>query len=250
MPEYILSKLNKLLLRFLWNNQPEAIKRKSLFNGYQNGGFNVVDIKSKIESFRIMQLLQLIKGSKAKWKYLAVYWLGLYLRKYVSSFASLTIPHSESMPIYYQLALSSFRLFEKLVPNFMSCQTVTTTFIYYNIVDTRVKPPRVVSVHPTIMFSQIWPWVQCKFVDPRYRDLAWRIAHQILPTQSMLYKYNISKNSKCYLCKQRIETLCRLFYECSVLNGLWSFAASVLLELTGCQTFYECDFIQQIYNKC
>ena len=31
------------------------------------------------------------------------------------------------------------------------------------------------------------------------------------------------------------ESLTHLFYECSVLHGLWSFVASVLLYLTGCQ---------------
>ena len=71
------------------------------------------------------------------------------------------------------------------------------------------------------------------FVDPKYRDLAWRIINQILPTQK--YKLNISKSAKCYLCKRSVETLTHLFYECPMLNELWNFVESVLFQLIGCQ---------------
>ena len=66
------------------------------------------------------------------------------------------------------------------------------------------------------------------FVDPRYRDVTWRIAHQIIPTQSLLYKYNTSRNIKCYLCKRQPETISHLFYECRTLSGLWSFVETTL----------------------
>lgn len=235
MPENVRRTLNKLLFTFLWKNQPEAIKRETLFNEFQKGGLNIVDIQTKLESLLVKQVLQLIKGTKAKWKYLAVYWIGLHLRHFVPSFASLDIPHSGNIPGYYKLALQLFRKFVELVPNFMTNQSVSTKFIYKNMLESRLKPPRVQGVHPTIDYTKTWKWIQCTFVDPRYRDLAWRIAHQILPTQSYLYKYNISRNSKCYLCKRYVETLYHLFYECPILNGLWSFVASVLLQLTGCQ---------------
>ena len=80
-----------------------------------------------------------------------------------------------------------------------------------------------------------WKWVQCNFADPKYRDLAWHIIYKILPTQNYLYKLNISKNAKCYLCERSVETLTHLFYECPMLNGLWNFVESPLLQLTGCQ---------------
>ena len=243
MPESILKRLNKLIFNFLWNGKPEAIKRETLYNSFDKGGLNVVDIKSKLESFRILQILSLIKGTKSKWKYFAVYWIGLHLRKYVSAFASLSIPHSEKIPAYYKQALSCFRQFEKLCPDFTLRQTITTKFIYYNVLQTRTISPKVLTVHPTMDFSQIWKAIQCSFVDPRYRDLAWRIAHQIIPTQNLLFKYNISRNAKCYLCKQRVETLCHLFYECSMLDGLWAYVASIFI----CKVTISMNII--LFNK-
>ena len=91
-------KLNKLAFTFLWNNKPEALKRESLVNTYADGGLNIVDIKTKIASLFVKQVLQLIKEHRAKWTFLAVYWLGRHLREYVASFASLSIPHAEQIP--------------------------------------------------------------------------------------------------------------------------------------------------------
>jgi hypothetical protein len=244
MPEIVLKKINKLVFKFLWNNKPELIKRETLLNDYQQGGLKVVDIKSKIESFRVRQVLQLIKGNKAKWKYYAVYWIGLQLRKYVLSFASLSIPHAEQIPDYYENAIRLFRIFEALAPDFMSRQSVTTKFIYANFVKARIIEPRVIKIYRNVNFIQSWKWIHSGFVDPRYRDLAWRIAHQILPTQSLLYKYNITKNAKCYLCKHQIETMSHLFYECRILNGLWRFVESTLVQLTGCQVRITLNAIQ------
>ena len=47
---------------FLWNSKPETLKRKSLLNTFADEGLNVVDIRTKIESLFVKQVLQLIKS--------------------------------------------------------------------------------------------------------------------------------------------------------------------------------------------
>ena len=235
MPDKVLIKLNKILFSFLWSNKMETVKRLTLIDSFENGGLDIVDIKTKLETFRVSQVLQLIKGTKANWKYFAVYWLGFHLRKYVPAFASLSIPHAEKIPKYYNLALKMFHVFELKVPEFMFRQTVTTKFIYYHLLDNRKQPPRILRVYPTIEFKRAWKWIQCSFVDPKYRDLAWRVLNEILPTQSYLYKLHISRNAKCYLCGRSEETLSHLFFACSMLNGLWKLVEDVLFQLTECQ---------------
>ena len=223
MPKKVEQKLNKLAFTFLWNNKPEALERESLLNTYADGGLNIVDIKTKIEALFVKQVLQLIKEHRAKWTFLAVYWLGVHLREYVTAFASLCIPHGEQIPRYYHNALRVFRIFVHMVPDFMGRQSVTTTFIYGKLIQRKQIKPRITRLYPTIVFAETWKWMQCAFVEPRYMDLAWRIAHEIIPTQSLLYKYNISRNLNCYLCKRQPETISHLFYECRTLSGLWSF---------------------------
>jgi len=87
-------------------------------------------------------------------------------------------------------------------------------FIYSNIVEIRTLVPRVLSVHPTLDFTQIWTWIQCNFVDPRYRDLAWRMAHQILPTK-MCYINPILAEMLRVICARHALKHCHLFYECN-----------------------------------
>jgi len=67
-------------ITFLWNSNPEALKRESLLNTNADGGLNIVDIKTKIVSLFIKQVLQLIKRHRAKLTLLAVYWLVIHLR--------------------------------------------------------------------------------------------------------------------------------------------------------------------------
>ena len=53
--------VNKLAFPFLWNSKPEALQRDSLLNVFADGGLNIIDIKTKIESLFVKQVLQLIK---------------------------------------------------------------------------------------------------------------------------------------------------------------------------------------------
>ena len=103
------------------------------------------------------------------------------------------------------------------------------------MLDNRKQPPRILRVYSTIEFKRAWKWIQCSFVDPKYRDLAWRVLNEILPTPSYLYKLHISRNAKCYLCGRSEETLSHLFCACSMLNGLWKLVEDVLFQLTECQ---------------
>ena len=170
MPKNVETKLDKLAFTFLWNNKPEALKRESLVNTYADGGLNIVHIKTKIASLFVKQVLQLIKEHRAKWTFLAVYWLGRHLREYVASFASLSIPHAEQIPKYYYNALRVFRMFVHMVPDLMGRQYVTTKFIYGKLIQRKQTKPRVTRVYPSIIFTETWKWVQCAFVDPRAPD--------------------------------------------------------------------------------
>ena len=53
---------NKVAFPFLWNSKAEALKRKSSLNTFADGGLNIVDIRTKIESLFVKNVLQLIKS--------------------------------------------------------------------------------------------------------------------------------------------------------------------------------------------
>ena len=71
---------------FLWNSKPEALTRKSLLNTFADGGFTIVDIRTKIESLFVKQVLQLIKEHNARWTFLAMYYLGIHVKEHLILF--------------------------------------------------------------------------------------------------------------------------------------------------------------------
>ena len=148
------------------------------------------------------------------------------------------------MPPFYWRVLHVFRLFILAFPTYTANQTVTTKFIYQRLLNKDLHPPRICGVYPLIDFSLTWKWVNCPVVDAPYRDLAWRIAHNVLPTQSYLYKYGMSRISKCYLCGRGVETLQHLLLDCTVLHGTWA-----LVEYVCCfSNRYECEYISSDNN--
>ena len=107
----------------------------------------------------------------------------------------------------------------------MTAQRITTK--------ARMVKPRIIIKHPLIQFSITWKWIHCPFVDAVYRDLSWRIAHDILPTQHILYKFKSSRLCKCNLCQSRVETLTHLSFQCPMVVGLWTYVAHLYWQLTG-----------------
>ena len=48
MPDKVLIHLNKILFSFLWSNKMETVKRLTIIDSFENGGLDIVDIKTKL----------------------------------------------------------------------------------------------------------------------------------------------------------------------------------------------------------
>ena len=154
-------------------------------------------------------------------------------KKIEPSFAALTIPHADSISTYYQVDLTLFKQFVRMQPEFMTVQRITTKWIYNTLVDARKVNPRSINAHPLIQFSITWRWIHCPFVDAVYRDLSWRIAHDILQTQNKLYQFKCSRLYKCNLSNSSVETLMHLFFQCPMVVDLWIYVTHIFWQLTG-----------------
>ena len=88
-------------------------------------------------------------------------------------------------------------------------------------------------MYPLIDFSEAFSNNCIKFLSPESRNVTFRVVHGILPINEYLYRLNITKNLKCYLCNSEVESLEHLFYNCTVTNPIWDFTQSVLLKATN-----------------
>ena len=102
MSNHYLKLSERSVFDFVWNNKSESLKCETMYLPFKLGGQNLVNISLKLDCLLLKHIKHLITGCTAKWTFFAIYWIGLYLRKYNSQFSSLNIPHSDSIPAFYK----------------------------------------------------------------------------------------------------------------------------------------------------
>ena len=233
LPRGIAKGLQSSIFNFVWHNKPESVRRTVMYADYADGGMKIINIAEKLRAFHAKHIYQLIKGHKAKWTYFAIYWLGYKLRKFVPAFASNLIPHSFYMPIFYSESLSSFEDVIRAIPDLLRRNDIKVKDFYKVLINDMLTQPLVVAKHHTIAFHNVWPNIHTTFVDSNARDLAWRIAHECLPTNDLLYRHGVRRHYYCALCGAERETLVHLFIKCPVVSPLWAFILALTSDITA-----------------
>jgi hypothetical protein len=67
-PDDFVNTVNDLAFKFLWNNKPDKVKRKTIIADYNEGGLKMLDIKTFIKAQKIMWVKRLYKEGDASWK--------------------------------------------------------------------------------------------------------------------------------------------------------------------------------------
>ena len=78
----------------------------------------------------------------------------------------------------------------------------------------------------------IWNWYYRLPVPKRVRDLQWRIAHWVLPTNSLIHRFSQTKSEQCPFCGQT-ETLPHAYIRCNRLTLLFVFLKMLLACLSS-----------------
>lgn len=192
------------------------------------GGMKVVNIEQKLNAFHLIHLKNLILGTEARWHHLAKYFIGFHLRHFNSSLYLRSRPHQiEFIPKFYECCLKALTLLVRVCPN-PGWQTITCATAYKLLLK-NLKPDLVISRHfPAINFTTVFKEVHNNFVDPIYRELNWKIVHNILPTKALLNKWNIIRSNTCPLCSNSPELLDHLFLSCPKIQALLRYVKDIL----------------------
>ena len=86
--------------------------------------------------------------------------------------------------------------------------------LYNLLLDSDEHVIKIVKRNVDIDYSFVFKNVFDKCIDKFSRDVLYRIIHEILPINILMFKYNISKTYKCGYCHE-VETLRHLFFECT-----------------------------------
>lgn len=77
------------------------------------------------------------------------------------------------------------------------------------------------SIFTDINWKNTWlfPFNYC--INNKIKELHWKIVHNIYPTNLYASKFS-DKNSKCSFCDLEIESVTHLFYECTLVQNIWT----------------------------
>lgn len=169
IPPHYVTLLQRSAFRFVWNSKYEPVSRNTLYLDFLEGGLNVPNFKLKCEALHISHLQKLINNYEAKWTYFAKYWLGMQLRNFNPSFANNSIPHSEYIPPFYKMCLSSFKNIVDIITDISFTNTQTRTF-YKILLNEVVDRPKIEKLFPQVTFKSVWKNTYLSCIDPDVRN--------------------------------------------------------------------------------
>ena len=242
IPKHYLTLFKRASFRFIWHSVYEPVARNTLYLSFVDGGLNVPNFELKCEALYLSHLQKLINNYDAKWTYFAKYWLGIQLRRFNPSLASNSFPHSDNIPPFYQVCISTFRKLLDLYPD-ISFSSIKTRDFYQRLLSENKIQPKCISVFPQLNFKNIWHNMYLNCIDPHARDVYWKVIHEVIYVNYFLFSKRITKENQCPLCKTQVETINHLFLECKFVNPLNKVVLSLIRQITNNQiTFSELVF--------
>ena len=229
LPNQVLHEIESLSFGYIWQNLQECINRKTIVCSILQGGTGLVKLDVKIDSFHAMHIRNLLLDSPCKWKYFAIYWLGIQLRNFRPEYASNLIPHSIKIPKFYK---NSLKIFLKIADLDVNLDKLTTKQIYNILLNDKILKPKVEKQYPDVDFGITWRIFKDPMIEPFRKDLSYRVAHHVLPTNSYLFNKNISRTKSCYFCTGE-ETLQHLFLYCPLVKPFINYVELLLTSHTN-----------------
>jgi len=210
----LITRVNKLLFSFI--SQARWVNRLTLVLPPSEGGLGIFDVTSRLAAYRVNHLRQLIIGSQAKWQIYAAFWVGLQLRDLKPELASNSLPHSKWQPTFYHRAVADLRKICSKQPNSVDPLTLQVKTAYTKLVQQCSRTPLCIAAEPQVDFSRTWQLLESAGIDPRPRDVMWRLAHRTLAVRYLLARFGITRKAPiCPLCKTTtVETTEHLFVDC------------------------------------
>jgi hypothetical protein len=215
VPPMYIRMCTTLIFNYFWEHMYEPVSRNTLFHTKIYGGFNIVNIEAKITAFHLQHVHKLIT-SHAKWTYFAVYWIGLSLRQWNAEFADNNRPHTlDFTPPFYVKCMKEYHNCVEKTPKF-PFSNATTKVLYQHELTSSSKIPRAVALHPHIIFGRVMSNVHNTFVDVMYRDVSFKIVHNVIATNVRRRGFGQCSYDVCTFRECRVaETVKHLFCECS-----------------------------------
>jgi len=78
VPETLIKSVQTQLFSFLWNNKQDKIKRLVMYQPLANGGINLINFATMVESLRLAWISRILSDTDDLWKAIPNYFLSEY----------------------------------------------------------------------------------------------------------------------------------------------------------------------------
>ena len=241
-PSWVHDNFKSIVWPFVWKSKMECVSRERCCAPLESGGLNIVDFRTKCESLRLSNFLDLRDNfGSSKWHYLARYFLGNKLTVLDNRFCFPTnlCPSSISLTNYYRKCLDSFHKlhnrFDKL-PDDLSCKN-----LYKLLLVCPGVAPRCAGFWGAVVGRPInrWAWVwrksRLKLIENKKNDLVWLLIHRAIRIRYALMSWGYINSDKCAVCN-RSETIEHCFLKCPRIVKVWDHFSPLI------STFLESPF--------
>ena len=190
-------KIEALIRSFIWTGKLEKLALDEIKNTREEGGLNVVCVKSKADALFLRQTCRLLASPQFNAFKHVKYWIGMHLGNVLPDMRH--GPHAVTVPDYFRHLQNLFLEAHALeIINVERLNLVPAKQIYQDYTSS-FPPPKVIYKYENLPWNDIWKRLNHPVLTSKTRDIMFLVIHNILPTRERLHRLNMCENSNQHL---------------------------------------------------
>lgn len=181
VPDYVVSKVEKMSFNFLWSGKTELVARKVLVLNKEEGGLGLDDFSIKLQALLVKPILRICAVTPhVPCYYLIRYFIAKPLRSFFPELWCNSKPNGDECSGSLQVGC---KIIKKLCLSVdgLSLGSFTTKFVAGQLGGEGVTPS-IVRKFPSRPWVSIWKSVFAPLLESKLVDFQWRLAHSVLVT--------------------------------------------------------------------
>ena len=231
--------LETIVRKFLWRGKLEKLALDEVKNTREEGGLNLVCIRSKADALFLRQTCRLLSNENFNSFKHINFWIGSFLADMLPTMQA--GDQHEDIPDYFLHMRDLFTQAHALeIIDISQLNSVPCKDIYRDFTST-FPPPKVINKYEDLPWNDIWKRLNFTVLGSTLRDLMFMLIHNILPTRDRLARLGRCADS---ICREGdgTENVEHLFSGCSRTQVAWAWARRKVQHLMPQSDIYPSDF--------